>query len=116
MSDESSAHINFKNAVIQANDGDTLLTLKEITPVRLIKNKFYDKIKNAYFKKSNIEDLKEILGTGRAKKGMFEGDIDEGELEIGQISSYLDSLKPAKEIIKEIISDFYKTRNKLNEY
>ena len=96
LSDESSAHINFKNAVIQANDGDTLLTLKEITPVRLIKNKFYDKIKNAYFKKSNIEDLREILGKGRAKKGMFEGDIDEGELEIGQISSYLDSLKPAK--------------------
>jgi len=116
LSDESSAHINFKNAVIQANDGDTLLTLKEITPVRLIKNKFYDKIKNAYFKKSNIEDLREILGKGRAKKGMFEGDIDEGELEIGQISSYLDSLKPAKEIIKEIISDFYNTRNKLNEY
>lgn len=116
LSDESSAHINFKNAVIQANDGDTLLTLKEITPVRLIKNKFYDKIKNAYFKKSNIEDLREILGKGRAKKGMFEGDIDEGELEIGQISSYLDSLKPAKEIIKEIISDFYNTRKKLNEY
>ena len=116
LSDESSAHINFKNAIIQANDGDTLLTLKEITPVRLIKNKFYDKIKNAYFNKSNIEDLKEILGKGRAKKGMFEGDIDEGELEIGQISSYLDSLKPAKEIIKEIISDFYNTRNKLNEY
>ena len=116
LSDESSAHINFKNAIIQANDGDTLLTLKEITPVRLIKNKFYDKIKNAYFNKSNIEDLKEILGKGRAKKGMFEGDIDEGELEIGQISSYLDSLKPAKEIIKEIISDFYSTRNKLNEY
>tara|TARA_Y100001934_G_C12273287_1_gene736084 strand:+ start:418 stop:1362 length:945 start_codon:yes stop_codon:yes gene_type:complete len=116
LSDESSAHINFKNAIIQANDGDTLLTLKEITPVRLIKNKFYDKIKNAYFNKSNIEDLKEILGKGRAKKGMFEGDIDEGELEIGQISSYLDSLMPAKEIIKEIISDFYNTRNKLNEY
>ena len=116
LSDESSAHINFKNAIIQANDGDTLLTLKEITPVRLIKNKFYDKIKNAYFNKSNIEDLKEILGKGRAKKGMFEGDIDEGELEIGQISSYLDSLKPAKEIIKEIISDFYNTRKKLNEY
>ena len=92
LSDESSAHINFKNAIIQANDGDTLLTLKEITPVRLIKNKFYDKIKDAYFNKSNIDDLKEILGKGRAKKGMFEGDIDEGELEIGQISSYLDSL------------------------
>ena len=68
LSDESSAHINFKNAVIQAHDGDTLLTLKEITPVRLIKNKFYDKIKNAYFKKSNIEDLKELLGKGRAKR------------------------------------------------
>ena len=116
LSNESSAHINFKNAVINAIDGDTSLTLKEITPVRMIKNKLYDKIQNAYLNKKNIEDLKNILGKGRAKKGMFEGNLDEGELEIGQISMYLQSIKSAKDIIDEIIQDFYNTRNKLNEY
>ena len=116
LSNESSAHINFKNAVIQAKEGDTSLTLKEITPVRMIKNKLYDKIHNAYLNKKTIEDLKNILGKGRAKKGMFEGDLDEGELEIGQISMYLQSIKSAKEIVDEIIQDFYNTRNKLNEY
>ncbi|MBH76086.1 MAG: nitronate monooxygenase [Flavobacteriales bacterium] len=116
LSNESSAHINFKNAVINAKDGDTSLTLKEITPVRMIKNKLYDKIHNAYMNKKDTEDLKNILGKGRAKKGMFEGDLDEGELEIGQISMYLQSIKSAKDIVDEIIQDFYNTRNKLNEY
>ena len=116
LSNESSAHINFKNAVINAKDGDTSLTLKEITPVRMIKNKLYDKIHNAYLNKKDTEDLKNILGKGRAKKGMFEGDLDEGELEIGQISMYLQSIKSAKDIVDEIIQDFYNTRNKLNEY
>jgi len=116
LSYESSAHINFKNAVINTKDGDTTLTLKEITPVRMIKNKLYDKIQNAYLNKKDTEDLKNILGKGRAKKGMFEGDLDEGELEIGQISMYLQSIKSAKDIVDEIIQDFYNTRNKLNEY
>jgi len=116
LSYESSAHINFKNAVINTKDGDTTLTLKEITPVRMIKNKLYDKIQNAYLNKKDTQDLKNILGKGRAKKGMFEGDLDEGELEIGQISMYLQSIKSAKDIVDEIIQDFYYTRNKLNEY
>ena len=116
LSYESSAHINFKNAVINTKDGDTTLTLKEITPVRMIKNKLYDKIQNAYLNKKDAEDLKNILGKGRAKKGMFEGDLDEGELEIGQISMYLQSIKSAKDIVDEIIKEFYNTRNKLNEY
>ncbi len=116
LSNESSAHVNFKKAVLEAKDGDTILTLKEITPVRLIKNKFFQKLQNAYFENKSVLELKKILGKGRAKKGMFEGDTDDGELEIGQISSYLDSIKPAKEIIKEIVNDFFKTRDKLNEY
>ena len=116
LSNESSAHINFKNAILQAKDGDTALTLKEITPVRLIKNKFFQEIQNAYLEKKSVLELKKILGKGRAKKGMFEGYIDDGELEIGQISSYLDSIKSAKDIMLEIINDFYKTRDRLNEY
>ena len=82
----------------------------------MIKNKLYDKIQNAYLNKKNTEYLKNILGKGRAKKGMFEGDLDEGELEIGQISMYLQSIKSAKDIVDEIIKEFYNTRNKLNEY
>ena len=101
---------------MQAKDGDTTLTLKEITPVRLIKNKFFQEIQNAYLEKKSVLELKKILGKGRAKKGMFEGFIDDGELEIGQISSYLDSIKSAKDIMLEIINDFYKTRDRLNEY
>ncbi len=116
LSNESSAHINFKKEILKAKDGDTILTLKELTPVRLIKNKFFKELEMAYLEKRSVLDLKQILGKGRAKKGMFEGDVDFGELEIGQISSYLDVIKPAKEIIEEIISDFYKTRDKLNEY
>ena len=116
LSIESSAHINFKKAILNAKDGDTVLTLKEITPVRLIKNDFFKQIKKAYVEKSSINTLKKILGRGRAKKGMFEGDVKLGELEIGQISSYLDSIKSAEEIVKEIIEEFYITRDKLNEY
>ena len=84
---ESSAHINFKNAIVAANEGSTELTLKELTPVRLMKNKFYHKIQDAYANNASDHELKEILGWARAKMGMIEGDLDEGELEIGQISS-----------------------------
>ncbi len=103
---EASAHINFKNAVINSNEGDTLLTLKELTPVRLLKNKFAELVSNAYENGANTNELKELLGKGRAKKGMFEGDLENGELEIGQVSALLDTILPAAEIIAEILSEF----------
>ena len=103
---EASANINFKNAVINSNEGDTLLTLKELTPVRLLKNKFAELVSNAYENGANTNELKELLGKGRAKKGMFEGDLANGELEIGQVSALLDTILPAEEIIAEILSEF----------
>ena len=103
---EASAHINFKNAVINSNEGDTLLTLKELTPVRLLKNKFAELVSNEYENGANTNELKELLGKGRAKKGMFEGDLANGELEIGQVSALLDTILPAEEIIAEILSEF----------
>lgn len=105
---EASAHINFKNAVIKAQEGDTLLTLKEITPVRLLDNPFSESIKKAYENNATTEELKELLGRGRAKKGMFEGDLINGELEIGQVSATIDHILPASAIIAEIISDYKK--------
>ncbi len=103
---EASAHINFKNAVINSNEGDTLLTLKELTPVRLLKNKFAELVSKAYENGADTNELKELLGKGRAKKGMFEGDLANGELEIGQVSALLDTILPAAEIIAEIRSEF----------
>ena len=103
---EASAHNNFKQAVISAQEGDTLLTLKELTPVRLLKNKFAELVSNAYENGANTNELKELLGKGRAKKGMFEGDLANGELEIGQVSALLDTILPAAEIIAEILSEF----------
>jgi enoyl-[acyl-carrier protein] reductase II len=105
-SEESSAHINFKHAVINTNEGDTRLTLKELTPVRLIKNEFYQQVEAAYQRGASAEELKTLLGRGRAKKGMFEGDLVDGELEIGQISSLFDHIMPAATIVAEIISEF----------
>ncbi len=105
-SQEASAHDNFKQAVISAQEGDTLLTLKEITPVRLLKNEFSESIKNAYESCASKDELKALLGRGRAKKGMFEGDLANGELEIGQVSALLDTILPAAEIIAEILSEF----------
>ena len=106
VSEESSAHINFKNKILSAQEGDTILTLKELTPVRMLKNDFYSKIKEAYSNRASITDLQYLLGKGRAKKGMFLGDLVDGELEIGQVSSLLNSIQPASEIIKEIIEEF----------
>lgn len=103
---EASAHNNFKQAVISAQEGDTLLTLKEITPVRLLKNEFSESVKKAYENNATTEELKELLGRGRAKKGMFEGDLANGELEIGQVSALLDTILPVAEIIAEILSEF----------
>ena len=105
-SQEASAHNNFKQAVISAQEGDTLLTLKEITPVRLLKNEFSESIRKAYESCASKDELKTLLGRGRAKKGMFEGDLANGELEIGQVSALLDTILPAEEIIAEILSEF----------
>lgn len=106
VSKESSAHEKFKNYVFDAKDDATDLTLKELTAVRLLKNEFYQKIKEAYLAKATTKELKQLLGRGRAKKGIFEGDLLEGELEIGQVSSMLNKMQYSKEIIDEIIDDF----------
>ncbi|MCB0478491.1 MAG: nitronate monooxygenase [Crocinitomicaceae bacterium] len=105
-SEESSAHINFKKSVLEAKEGDTQLTLKEITPVRLIKNDFYQRVAKAYEEQKSLEEIKELLGRGRAKKGMFEGDLNEGELEIGQVSGMIDEIRPVEKIMKEIIHEY----------
>ncbi|MEN9639214.1 MAG: hypothetical protein RLZZ262_1082 [Bacteroidota bacterium] len=105
-STESSAHAAFKNKVIDTQEGDTLLTLKEITPVRLIKNEFYQKVAEAYQRGADKDELAQLLGRGRAKKGMFEGDLIEGELEIGQASAHLDEILPAAEIIDRMMHEY----------
>ena len=105
-SKESSAHENFKNIVVNANEGDTQLTLKELTPVRLVKNEFYKQIEKAYENNASTEEITELLGRGRAKKGMFEGDLVEGELEIGQVASLVTEIQPAAEIVQEIIDEY----------
>jgi enoyl-[acyl-carrier protein] reductase II len=106
---ESSAHQNFKEAVIAAEEGSTLLTLKELTPVRLLKNPFFEQVQAAYAAGSSTEELKNLLGRGRAKKGMFEGDLTEGELEIGQVASSFEEILSAEQIIKEIVAQYNHT-------
>ena len=110
-SNEASSHDQFKNAVINSAEGDTILALKEITPVRMMKNEFYSQISAAEKTKATIEELKNLLGKGRAKKGMFEGDLAEGELEIGQVSALINEIKPAAEIVKEIWLQFNEALN-----
>ena len=105
-SNESSAHSNFKDVVIGAKEGDTQLTLKEITPVRLVKNEFYGQIQAAYENGATIDELKSLLGRGRAKKGMFEGDLVAGELEIGQISGLINEVEPASDIVSKILAEY----------
>jgi enoyl-[acyl-carrier protein] reductase II len=105
-SEEASSHIAFKNAVISSQEGDTILTMKQLTPVRLIRNKFYHQVAEAEEKGATVNELKELLGRGRAKKGMFEGNLDEGELEIGQVSSLLDRILPAGDIVKKVWQEF----------
>lgn len=112
-SDESSANINFKNAVISSNEGDTKLTLKQLTPVRLLKNKFFDDVQNAENNSVSVDELSKLLGRGRAKKGMFEGDLIEGELEIGQVAAIIREIKPAKDIIEEIVAEYYQAKEEL---
>lgn len=103
---ESSSHNNFKQKIVDIKEGDTHLTLKELAPVRLIKNKFYQDIQDLYEKGPSKEDLVQLLGRARAKKGMFEGDLEEGELEIGQISGLIHEILPVEQIIQEMIADF----------
>ena len=105
-SQESSAHINFKNKVVESTEGDTVLTLKELAPVRLIKNEFYQKVQEAYARCADADELKQVLGRARAKRGMFEGDLAEGELEIGQVSGYINDIKPAAQIIDDFIAEY----------
>lgn len=111
-SDEASSHINFKNAVINSTEGDTVLTLKELAPVRIMKNNFYEEILQAYQNHSGVEELKNILGQRRARKGMFEGNLKDGELEIGQVSALIKEIRPAAEIVKEIWDEFNQSLNK----
>ena len=110
---ESSAHDNFKDAIVKVKDGDTHLTLKELAPVRLVKNHFYNQVQELYAKNPSVEEIKQLLGRARAKKGMFEGDLDNGELEIGQIAGLIHEVKPAKQVIEEIIAEFEAIKSSL---
>jgi enoyl-[acyl-carrier protein] reductase II len=105
-STEASSHLHFKQMVITAGEGDTQLSLKQLTPVRLLKNKFFTEVQSAEQHGASADDLQKILGRGRAKRGMFEGDIDEGELEIGQVSALIKKIQPAADIVNEIWKDF----------
>ena len=113
-SEESSAHNLFKEYVINAGEGDTQLTLKEVTPVRMLKNNFYNTLQLEYQKGTSPDKLRQILGKGRAKKGMFEGDLNEGELEIGQVCGLINKIQPVKDIVDEIISDFKAASNSIS--
>lgn len=112
---ESSSHVNFKQAIVDAQDGDTHVTLKELAPVRLIKNKFFHDVMALYAKSPGIEDIKALLGRARAKKGMFEGDLEEGELEIGQIAGLINDIKPAGKILQEMMADFEAAKQEFSD-
>lgn len=113
---ESSAHENFKNKIIETKEGETQVTLKELAPVRLIKNKFYQDVQDLYAKCPTKEELLTLLGRARAKHGMFEGDLVEGELEIGQIAGIIHDIKPVNEIMLELITDFEKARKDVTKF
>lgn len=115
-SKESSAHINFKQAIVDAKDGDTKLMLKELTPVRLLKNEFFNQIVEANNNHASKEELAELLGRGRAKKGMFEGEMNEGELEIGQVSASINSIKSVSEIFENLIKSFNLAKDNMSQY
>ena len=114
-SHESSGHINFKEKVLESKEGDTILTLKELAPVRLIKNEFYGKVQEAYNQCATPEQLKEVLGRARAKRGMFEGDLVEGELEIGQVSGLINEIKPAAEIVQDMLAEYREAKSQIAE-
>ena len=106
VSIESSANENFKEMIVEAKEGDTELMMKKLTPVRLLKNKFYEQVKEAELSCANVDSLRSLLGKGRAKRGMFEGDLESGELEIGQVSATIDSIQPAAKILEDIWNEF----------
>lgn len=110
---ESSAHPNFKSAVITTEEGSTMLALKKLVPVRLIKNKFFDQVQEAEHRGATDEELKKLLGRARAKRGMFEGDLEEGELEIGEVSAQIREIKPASVIVKEIWEEFLAAKKEI---
>lgn len=112
---ESSGHPAFKEEVLKATEGATILTLKEIAPVRMLQNDFYRKVEEAYAKGAKVDDLKALLGRGRAKKGMFEGNLAEGELEIGQVSGLIKELKPAAEVLKEIVQEWQQLKEHVHK-
>ena len=110
---ESSAHRDYKKMVVDAEEGATQLTLKELAPVRLLKNKFFNEVQQLYATNPSKEELLKLLGRARAKQGMFEGDLENGELEIGQISGLIHEIKPAAEVVKEIIIDFEQAKKQM---
>lgn len=113
VSAESSAHPRYKEAVLRCGEGDTALALKALTPVRLIKNDFYHQIKSAEERGASMEELRAILQKGRAKKGIFEGDLQEGELEIGQVAALIDSIRPAAEIVEELWKEYLRVKKEM---
>jgi enoyl-[acyl-carrier protein] reductase II len=115
-STESSAHTNFKRTIVEVNEGDTLLTLKELAPVRLVKNKFFNDLQEFYKKCPSPEELKTFLGRARAKKGMFEGDLDEGELEIGQIAGLIHDILPVETIVNNVINEFNQAKIEMTNF
>ena len=115
-STESSAHDNFKKTIVEVNEGDTMLTLKELAPVRLIKNKFFNEVQELYTKCPSPEDLKELLGKRRAKRGMFEGDLEDGELEIGQIAGLIHDILPVEIIVNNVISEFNEAKAEMIKF
>lgn len=114
-SHEASSHELFKQKVVASGEGDTQLTLKELAPVRLIKNKFYEDVQQAYANGATVEQLKDLLGRARAKRGMFEGDMDEGELEIGQVATLIHDIKPAATIIADMMTEFNEAKHRVSE-
>ena len=115
-SEESSAHQAFKQAVIDAKEGDTQLTLKELAPVRLIKNKFFNDVQALYKTNPSLEQLKELLGRARAKRGMFEGDLENGELEIGQIAGLIHDIKPVATIVGDLLAEFKNAKEQVRDF
>ena len=113
-SEESSAHQAFKQAIVNAKEGDTQLTLKELAPVRMIKNKFFQEVQDLYKSSPTIEELRALLGRGRSKRGMFEGDMDDGELEIGQIAGLIHDIKPVAEIVSDLMREFEEAKSKVS--
>lgn len=110
---ESSAHDLFKNEIVKANEGDTLLTLKELAPVRLIKNKFFEEVQQAYENGATKDELVALLGKRRAKRGMFEGDLEEGELEIGQVSSLINEILSVDQVFDNLLKEYQQAKNRL---